>query len=396
MQQAAAHNTVSPLEAVHGRIDVSRFYSLHFLGAVFPMCAALLLYGWRALVVMASVCVTVTAAVAVWRRIGSRGWQLNYSHALWSAMLLSLMLPANLATLAPRDGVAVWPLLPAAGVLLVIFLWLTGGLGAGRIHPILITYLLLVIIFQDFLVPHSVLQRHRLFAGDVLDTGTAASVSASSEPWVSRPIVTGHDAQTADLAARHLMFYTSGTEKPERDLLPLQGLIRDRMPPLEDFIIGGQPGPIGASSAIAVIIGGLFLLYRGVIDYRIPLLITLVAFAGLLILPIPVAITDRGPQWWWLAVRQSGVGWATAVTLANYELTASPALFTAFFLATPNTVTPMSRRARTFYAVLTGALTAVFLLYLNSSVSFGPYLALLLASLLSPTLDKVFHPKPLV
>jgi len=29
--------------------------------------------------------------------------------------------------------------------------------------------------------------------------------------------------------------------------------VRDAMPPMEDLVVGGHPGPIGASSAIAVI-----------------------------------------------------------------------------------------------------------------------------------------------
>ena len=54
----------------------------------------------------------------------------------------------------------------------------------------------------------------------------------------------------------------------------------------------------------------------------------------------------------------------------------------------------MTRRAGTIYAILIGSLSAVFQLYV--SVSIGPYLALLFVSLLTPTFDKWFHPRPLV
>jgi Na+-translocating ferredoxin:NAD+ oxidoreductase RnfD subunit len=130
-----------------------------------------------------------------------------------------------------------------------------------------------------------------------------------------------------------------------------------------------------------------------VIDYRIPLLIVAAAFVTLLVLPIPVAITDIGPRWSWLAMREPSVGWAVAVTFANYELAASPLMFTAFFLATSPTVRPITRRGRTLYALAIGALAAVMQVYV--SVTWGPYAALLLVGLLTPVADRFFPPRPL-
>jgi len=46
------------------------------------------------------------------------------------------------------------------------------------------------------------------------------------------------------------------------------------------------------------------------------------------------------------------------------------------------------------YALIIGSLAAVFQLYV--SVAIGPYLALLAASLLTPTFDKWFRPRTLV
>jgi electron transport complex protein RnfD len=162
---------------------------------------------------------------------------------------------------------------------------------------------------------------------------------------------------------------------------------------LEDLIVGGHPGPIGAGSAIAVIIGGLFLMYRGLIDFRIPLIIFVVEYAALLILPTPVMLSSV-PKWHWIISRQPEVGWATGITFANYEIMAGPSLFMAFFIATAPSIRPMSRRARVIYAFIAGAGAAALQLYLGVSV--GPYIALLLASLLTPVLDVWFRPRPLV
>ena len=77
--------------------------------------------------------------------------------------------------------------------------------------------------------------------------------------------------------------------------------------------------------------GGLFLLYRGLIDFRIPLIIILVELACLLVFPTPAVLTEP-TQWHWI-VSPAGpeVGWGTGITFANYELMASPSLFMALF-----------------------------------------------------------------
>jgi Na+-translocating ferredoxin:NAD+ oxidoreductase RnfD subunit len=407
------------IDLTHSGIDVARYTSMHVLGALFPVTAGLMLYGWRAMGVMACVVGSAAIAVLLWRRVGGRGRQVRYDQCLWLALLLSLMLPAHLfsgastnlangpspatptvtslASLGSTANTAPWPILPAAGICLVAMIWALGGTGSGRIHPVLVTYLLVVVLFQDMLVPHYALQRHAIFSGDVLSAPTPRSGEDTTQTrpaWISQNGATSGDATWSEPAARQLETYTSGLAAPERTWTSLESLMRDRMPPLEDLIVGGQPAAIGNGSAIALIIGGLFLLYRGLIDHRIPLLIFIAAFVCLLILPVPVVITEEAQHWRWLVLRAPGVGAALAVTFANYELMASPLLLSAFFLATAPSVRPMTARARTLYALLIGALAAVLQLYV--SVSIGPYLALLAVSLLTPTLDKLFPPRTLV
>jgi Na+-translocating ferredoxin:NAD+ oxidoreductase RnfD subunit len=399
----------SRLDLTHSGIDVSKYTSMHVLGALFPVTAGLMLYGGRALGALLLVVGGAAVGVFLWRRVGGRGCQVRYDQSLWLALLLGLTLPAHLfsagnpavaasgqATFANHP--AVWPILPGAGIALVAFIWALGGTGSGRIHPVLVAHLLVVVLFQDMLVPHYVLQRQAIFSGDVLNAPLPTAGDDDSmrtkPPWTSQIGSTPGDATWSEPAARRLETYTSGLAAPERRWTSLESLLRDRMPPLEDIIVGGQPAAIGNGSAIALIIGGLFLLYRGLIDYRIPLLIFVAAAICLMVLPIPIVITEDSEHWRWLAMRAPSVGPALAITFANYELMASPLLLCAFFLATAPSVRPMTRRARTIYALLIGAFAAVFQLYV--SVSIGPYLALLAVSLATPTLDKLFPPKTLV
>jgi Na+-translocating ferredoxin:NAD+ oxidoreductase RnfD subunit len=304
-----------------------------------------------------------------------------------------MMLPAHLASRISLDSTGQWTILPLAGVVLVIFCWLLGGLGAGRIHPGVVTYLLLVVLYGGTLVPRQVLQRDHIMVGDLANATRAPAALVAQESWRHRPVLSGADAIETPPASQYLSEYTTGQVSPERVWLSLEGLLRDRLPPLEDLILGAHPGPIGASSAIAVIIGGLFLLHRGLIDFRIPLLIVCSAMVALLVLPVPVVITDR-PDWRWAVGGVRGIGGAMGLTFANYEILASPLLFTAFFLATAPAARPMTRRGRVIYALSIGALAAIFQLYVSAAI--GPYLALMAASLLTPTLDKWLRPRPLV
>jgi Na+-translocating ferredoxin:NAD+ oxidoreductase RnfD subunit len=379
----------------HSGLSVTEFYSMHFMAAIFPLTAGILLYGWRAATAMLLVGGGTVAGIAVWKRIRPRGRQLSLPHALWLALLLAMMLPAHLASdQLPGTPNVPWYLLPAAGLILAMFMWVLGGLGAGRISPVLVTYLLIAALCVELLVPHWVLQRNHLLLGDLLQRGkTTEARYAETEPWTSRWKQAGQDSEESIPASEPLSRYTRGREKPPRGWLPIQSLLRDDLPPLEDLIVGGQPAPIGTGSAIAVIIGGLFLLYRGLIDFRIPLIILLVEFAALLILPTPVMLSNQA-KFHWIISREPEVGWATGITFANYEMMASPSLFMAFFLATAPSLRPMSRRARVIYAFIAGAGTAALQLYM--SVSVGPYVALLLASLLTPALDLWFRPRPLV
>ena len=390
---------VSSRLLTHGGITIPHFFAMHVTGAGFPLVAGLLLYGWRALGSIAIVLASAAIAVSLWKRIGKRGEQLRYSHTLWLAMLLALTLPPHLMTdnyrLTPEVTIETWPILPAAGLIIVPLIWLLGGLGSGRLHPVIIANLILTGFFPLLLLPHFSLQRGKIFLGDVMDVGKSDEAEIPRGPWIHAPPIPGRDAVRVEQpASQRLILYTSPRRAPARAYMSLEALLRDAMPPLEDLILGGHPGSIGTSCAIAVIIGGLFMLYRGVIDYRIPLLTILCCYIALLLLPVPVAIRETTRLWQWTPMRHASIGPALAVTFANYEIMASPLLFMAFFLATSTALRPLARRARTIYAILLGFITGVLQLYV--SVSVGAYLALLLAGAIAPALDRFFRPRTLV
>ena len=248
-------------------------------------------------------------------------------------------------------------------------------------HPVLVTYLLLAAAFHTLLSPHYVLRTDHLFLGDILKATPVAARIKDNAVYV-------------ESAARQLEDYTSLLRHAERSSPSLQVLLRDQMPALENLIVAGDPGPLGISSLFAVVLGGLLLLYLGLIDFRVPLIGAISAAITLLIVPLPVIIAAADTTWRWLAFRNHVLGPAAAITFVNYELAASPLLFALFFSATSPALGPMTRRGRAVYAVALGVVSALFQLY--ASVSVGPYLALLIVSLLTPTVDRIFRRRTLV
>jgi hypothetical protein len=252
-----------------GGIGVNDFYLAQFLAAVFPATAGVILYGWHALGVITGVLISAAIAIAIWRRIGIRGRMLHYSQGLWFALVLALMLPAHLAAESLDGHASGWSLIPMAGLLLVVLLWLMGGLIGLHLHPVLVTFLLLALCFPNLLVPRRILNRDHLLIGELLRSNEPDERPSLNEPWIART----HNSIDADYeipAGGRLGQYTSGREVPPRHWLPLPAFLRDWLPPLEDFIVAGQPAAIGTSSVVAVIIGGLFLMYRGMADVRVP------------------------------------------------------------------------------------------------------------------------------
>jgi Na+-translocating ferredoxin:NAD+ oxidoreductase subunit D len=334
-------------------------------------------------------CSTVFAGF-IWRRIGARGRPLRPALLLWLGVVMSMMLPANLLS---GGHWSAWPILLIAALLMVIVCWLLGGIGSGRFHPAVLVYLLLALLYGPQLKSGFVLQHNRLLVGDLLAAPARVEPKSLQSPWKSRRILPGQDAIHCVTPAIALIDFTTMQQAPDGSRVTAQALLRDHLPPMEDCVLGAVPGGIGVTSAVAVIIGGLFLLYRGLIDYRIPLLITVAAWMALITLPIPTG-TGTNLVWRWFPGHVHGIGWETAVSMANYQVLASPLLFTAFFLAGSPSVRPLSRKSRTIYALLLGALAAGIQLYI--SVSLGSYIALLFVGLMTPVLDRVFVSRSLV
>ena len=140
---------------------------------------------------------------------------------------------------------------------------------------------------------------------------------------------------------------------------------------LLDAFIGFQNGCIGEVSALAILIGFMYLLIRRVISIRIPGIYILSAMAFIFLFNLP-----------------------SGVPSANYmlgQLLTGGLLAGAVFMATDYTTSPITKGGQVIYALLLGFLTAVFRV-LGSSAE-GVSYAIIISNLVVPLIEKISVPK---
>lgn len=138
---------------------------------------------------------------------------------------------------------------------------------------------------------------------------------------------------------------------------------------LKSMFIGTEAGTIGETSALALLIGGIYLLAKKIIDYRIPLfyllsfLICMILFGG------------QGFDVTFLAAQLCGGG----------------LLLGAFFMATDYVTSPITPNGRIVYGILLGVLTAIFRVFGPNAE--GVSYAIIFCNLLVPIIEKYTVPR---
>ena len=155
---------------------------------------------------------------------------------------------------------------------------------------------------------------------------------------------------------------------------PLSFMKFDQMlPPILNTLIGNEGGSMGEVSAIALLLGGILLLWKKVITWHIPvsILATVALFTGIMHLVDPVAYEN--PLW---------------------HLCSGGLLLGAIFMATDYVTSPMTTRGQIVYGVGIGLITVVIRLW--GSYPEGVSFAILLMNAATPLIDKYMLPKRFV
>ena len=136
-----------------------------------------------------------------------------------------------------------------------------------------------------------------------------------------------------------------------------------------DMLIGRTAGTIGETSAIAILIGAIFLILMGVIDLRIPAsyIITFIVFMLL--------FSGHGADWTYITAQLCGGG----------------LMLGAFFMATDYVTSPITPNGKLVFGVCLGLLTFIFRMFGGSAE--GVSYAIIFCNLLVPLIERVTVPK---
>lgn len=137
------------------------------------------------------------------------------------------------------------------------------------------------------------------------------------------------------------------------------------------MFLGTIPGTIGETSALALLIGGIFLLVRKVINYRIPLFY--IGSFSVFIMIYALA---------------SGRGFDVSFLLAH--LCGGGLMLGAFFMATDYVTSPITPMGKIVFGILLGLLTFLFRIFGGSAE--GVSYAIIIGNLLVPLIERVTVP----
>ncbi len=146
--------------------------------------------------------------------------------------------------------------------------------------------------------------------------------------------------------------------------------LQSHLPHYVDMLYGQMGGSLGEVSAIAIIIGGLFMLFRKIITWQIP-----VAFIGSTLL-FATVLWQINPQ---------------EYVNPLFHLATGGLMLGAVFMATDMVTSPMSKTGQIIFGVGCGLLTILIRVW--GAYPEGVSFAILLMNSVTPLINKGFKPK---
>ncbi len=318
--------TVSPSPHIHQEQTISRImYDVIF--AMLPAFAfSIYVFGLGALMVtLIAVLSAVLFEYLITKHLLKREPDILDGSAVVTGMLLAFNVPSNLPW---------WLIVLGSFVAIGIGKMSFGGLGNNPFNPALVGRVFLLVSFP-------------------------VQMTTWPAPFESRMSIT--DVVTG---ATPLGFIKDGLKNGEN----LVDLMQD-VPRHMDFLLGMQPGSMGEISGLLLIFGFLFLVFRKVITWHIPVIVigTMFVFSGLLWLGNPDRFIDP-----------------------LFHILTGGALLGAIFMATDYVTSPMTIRGVVIYSMGIGIITILVRVF--GAYPEGISFAILIMNAFVPLLNKYFKP----
>lgn len=274
--------------------------------------ASVVLFGWRALVIILTCVATAVLSELLFNLICKKEQTISDLSAAVTGLILALTLPAD---------VEIWHCVVGSIFAIVVVKCLFGGLGCNFANPAATARVFLLIAFS-------------------------ASVGGATSTIVGN----------TDLVA---------TATP---LESIKAGADAALPSFIDMLLGNRAGAIGETCAIALIIGGIYLIARKVIKWHTPLIYIATVFVLSLI------------------IKQD-------ITVALYQVLGGGLIISAFFMITDYVTTPINNIGKIVFAVGCGIITVLIRFW--GSYPEGVSFAILIMNILSPYIEKMCTRKPL-
>ncbi len=317
---------VSTAPHIYSKTDTRTIMRDVIIALVPAGIAAIILFGLNALI-------TIVTAVAgcVFFEYAACRWMLKTSNSTTdlSAVVTGLLLAYNLPCNMP-----IWMTLIGCFVAIIITKVAFGGIGKNLFNPALVGR---VFLFVSFPVQMT------------------TWVNPNWKDFLNVDVVTS--ATTLGI----LKHADKGTSIFE---------LADQLPSYWNMFVGNIGGSMGEVSALALLIGGCWLLYRKVISWHIPFYY------------ISTFLLLNTLFWIW-------TGRANCAPLT--QLLSGGLLLGAIFMATDYTTSPMHKNGKIVFAIGCGILTFVIRQY--SAYPEGVSFAILIMNAFVPLIDKAFHPR---
>lgn len=281
-------------------------------------------FGARALMVILTTCASAVLAEYIWQKCMKQPITTNDFSALLTGLLLALNLPATLP---------IWMCVLGGVFAIIVVKQLFGGLGQNFMNPALGARCFLMLSFSSAMTNSFAIPK-----GSIVWGGYQATLDAVSS---ATPLMQVKEANR----------------------------LSDLSTTLKDMFLGTTWGTIGETSALALLLGGIYLIVRKIIDWKIPVIyiLTFVVFNFI-------------------------YSWVTnAYVPIFYEVCGGGLMLGAFFMATDYVTSPITDKGKIIFAVLLGLLTGLFRFFGESAE--GVSFAIIIGNLCVPLIEMVTIPK---
>ena len=271
---------------------------------------AVVLYGLRALLILAVCVASCVLSEFLFNIIVKKKQTINDLSACVTGVLLALSLPSS---------VTVWQCIVGSIFAIVVVKCLFGGIGCNFANPAVTARVLLIVSFAS-------------------DVAGGVATNFQSEDFVT--------------GATPLDAIANGSEN---------------LPTLMDMLLGNRGGAIGEGCIIALVLGGIYLIARKVINWQTPVVFMCTVYLLSLIIELDPVI-------------------------ALYELLAGGVVLAAFFMATDYSTTPNNKYGKMVFAFGCGLITILIRFF--GEYPEGVSFAVLLMNILAPYIEKMCAATP--